>query len=71
MSGIAPTIGAAGKVRLYFFEDYDFELDQVVRSKRPATMEFIERFHLQPVTDYSVEVDSSQVDAFGLLAGDS
>lgn len=71
MSGVAPHIGVSGKVRLYYFEDYDFDLDQVVRSKRPATMEFIERFHLQPVEDNSVEVDSSQLDAFGLLAGDS
>jgi len=43
MSGLAPNIGASGKVRLFYFEDYDFELDQVVRSKRPATLEFIER----------------------------
>lgn len=71
MAGVSPDSGSAGKVRLYYFEDYDFERDQVVRSKRPATMEFIERFHLQPVTDNSVEVDSSQLDAFGLLAGDS
>ena len=24
MSGLAPNIGASGKVRLYYFEDYDF-----------------------------------------------
>ena len=63
--------GESAKIRLYYFEDYDFVQDRVVRSRRPATMDFIQRFHLQPVQDNSVEVDSSQVDAFGLLAGDS
>ena len=58
-------------VTLYYFEGYDFENDKVVRSKRPATMEFIQRHHLHPVPDNAVEVDSSQVDAEGFLAGDS
>jgi hypothetical protein len=58
-------------VTLHFFEGYDFEHDKVVRSRRPATMEFIQRLHLHPVADNSVEVDSAQVDAEGLLAGDS
>jgi hypothetical protein len=58
-------------VTLYYFEGYDFRDDQVVRSRRPATMEFIQRHHFQPLTDNPVEVDTSQVDAEGFLAGDS
>jgi len=58
-------------VRLFYFEGYDFERDQVVRSKRPATMEFIRRLHLHPIEDNAMDVDSAQVDADGLLAGDS
>jgi hypothetical protein len=57
--------------KLYYFEGYDFERDQLVRSKRPATMEFIQRLHFHPLPDNTVEVDSAQVDADGLLAGDS
>jgi hypothetical protein len=58
-------------VKLYYFEGYDFHDDKVVRSRRPATMEFIERYRLRAVEDNAVEVDSAQVDAEGLLAGDS
>ena len=61
----------SGTVRLFYFEGYDLASDRVVRSTRPATREFIERFHLHPIEDNSVEVDAAQVDAFGLLAGDS
>ena len=66
-SGHAP----ARTVRLYYFEGYDLAADRVIRSTRPATREFIERFHVQPVEDNCMEVDAAQVDAFGLLAGDS
>lgn len=59
------------KVTLHYFEGYDFLDDKIVRSKRPATLEFIEKYRLQPVPENTVEVDSSQLDANGLLAGDS
>ena len=59
------------KVTLYYFEGYDFEDDKIVRSKRPATIEFIEKYRFQPVLDAPIEADSSQLDAQGLLAGDS
>jgi hypothetical protein len=59
------------KVQLYYFEGYDFRDDKVVRSRRPATIEFIERYRLRALDDNAVEVDSAQVDAEGLLAGDS
>lgn len=58
-------------VTLYYFEGYDFHDDRIVRSNRPATLEFIERFGLTPVRENAVQVDSSQLDADGLLAGDS
>jgi hypothetical protein len=58
-------------VTLYYFEGYDFHEDRVVRSGRPATPEFIARYGLRRVEDNAVEVDSSQVDADGMLAGDS
>ena len=59
------------KVTLHYFEGYDFLDDKIVRSKRPATLEFIEKYRLQPVPENTVVVDSSQLDANGLLAGDS
>jgi hypothetical protein len=59
------------KVKLFYFEGYDFHDDRVVRSRRPATAEFIARMGYHRVEDNAVEVDSSQVDAEGLLAGDS
>lgn len=62
---------AADPVRLFYFEAYDVAQDRVVRSTRPATRDFIERFHLHPVEENSIEVEAAQVDAFGLLAGDS
>ena len=62
---------AGGTVRLYYFEGYDLAQERVVRSTRPATREFIERFHLHPIEDNCVDVDAAQVDAFGQLAGDS
>ena len=66
-----PTPGDAAPVRLFYFEGYDVAQERVVRSTRPATREFIERFHLHPIEDNCVDVDPSQVDAFGQLAGDS
>jgi len=57
--------------KLYYFEGYDFHEDRVVRSRRPACAEFIARMGYHRVEDNAVEVDSAQVDAEGLLAGDS
>src|SRR4249919_2236598 len=54
---------AMGTMKLYYFEGYDFRDDKVLRSKRPATMEFIDRYHLRAVDDNAVEVDDAQVDA--------
>jgi hypothetical protein len=58
-------------VTLYFFEGYDFHDDRVVRSRRPATREFIDKHHFVRLDAGQVEVDDAQVDADGLLAGDS
>jgi hypothetical protein len=58
-------------VTLYYFEGYDFAHDQVVRSRRPATREFIDKHHFVRLDEGRVEVASEQVDADGLLAGDS
>lgn len=58
-------------VTLYYFESYDFRDDMIVRSKRPATLEFIGKYHFQPVHENSVEVDTSRLDDNGMLAGDS
>lgn len=65
-SGVQP-----GKVAVFYFESYDLDEDRIVRSKRPATLEFIERYRMHPVPDNAFEVDSSQLDAYGMLAGDS
>jgi hypothetical protein len=56
---------------LYYFEGYDFANDQVVRSRRPATREFIDKHHFVRLDEGQVEVETAQVDADGLLAGDS
>jgi hypothetical protein len=56
---------------LYYFEGYDFANDQVVRSRRPATREFIDKHHFVRLDEGKVDVESAQVDADGLLAGDS
>jgi hypothetical protein len=66
-----PGVPDASPTRLFYFEGYDFAEDRVVRSRRPATAEFIARFGFHALDDNSVEVDSSQVDADGLMAGDS
>ena len=71
MPTASSTPDAQGAVRLFYFEGYDIAQDRIVRSTRPATREFIERFHLHPIEDNCVDVDPAQVDAFGLLAGDS
>ena len=59
------------EVTVFYFEGYDFTDDKIVRSKRPATLEFIEKYRFLPVRDNPLEVDTSQLDANGLLAGDS
>lgn len=59
------------RMKVYYFEGYDFEQDQVVRSRRPATDDFIRRFGFHRIEDDAREVDSSELDAHGLLAGDS
>ena len=56
---------------LYYFQGYDFANDQVVRSRRPATREFIDKHHFVRLDEGKVDVDPAQVDADGLLAGDS
>jgi hypothetical protein len=56
---------------LYYFEGYDFANDQVVRSRRPATREFIDKHHFVRLDEGKVDVDAAQVAADGLLAGDS
>ena len=58
-------------VKVYHFESYDFDKDQVVRSRRPATDEFIRRFHFHRIEEDAREVDTAEVDSYGLLAGDS
>ena len=58
-------------VTLYYFEGYDFTQDQVVRSRRPATREFIDRHHFVRLDEGRVDVTTEQVDADALLAGDS
>lgn len=58
-------------VNVFYFETYDFEKDQVVRSKRPATQDFIERYGFHRIDEDVRAVDTAELDAYGLLAGDS
>ena len=58
-------------VKVFYFETYDFDKDQIVRSVRPATQAFIDTYGFVRVDDDSRDVDTSEIDANGLLAGDS
>lgn len=58
-------------VKVFYFEGYDFEKDQVVRSVRPATQAFIDQYRLHRLDEDARDVDTSDLDAYGLLAGDS
>jgi len=55
------------KITVYYFTKYDIETDQNVRSKRPATLEAIERVNGIAIKETAKDVDASQLDMDGFL----
>lgn len=53
------------KVTVYYFEKYDINTDEMVHSKRRATLEAIKRVGGAPLNDTALQVDSSELDGYG------
>lgn len=59
---------AMSKATVYYFERYDIQTDQMIRSKRPATRETIARCNCVAIEGTAQEVDVSRLDNDGFLA---
>ncbi|HEY6484540.1 MAG TPA: hypothetical protein VIY54_13535 [Steroidobacteraceae bacterium] len=55
------------KIRVYYFTMYDIRADEIVVSRRPATLETILRFGGTLIEDTAEEVDPIELDDDGLL----
>lgn len=55
------------KVTVYYFTCYDIRSDEILRSKRPATLEAITRCKGEVLKDTAQEVDASSLDDNGFL----
>ena len=53
------------QVTVYFFTKYDIGSDQNLRSKRPATLEAIERSFGQPLMETAEEINVADLDEEG------
>jgi len=60
----------AGTVTVYFFEMYAIESDQMVRSKRPATLAAIERVGGESIKNTAQDVDADDIDEDGFRRRD-
>jgi|KBSMisStandDraft_5_1062788.scaffolds.fasta_scaffold4742630_1 hypothetical protein len=60
----------AGTVTVYFFEMYAIESDQMVRSKRPATLAAIERVRGEAIKNTAQDVDADDIDEDGFRRRD-
>ena len=60
----------AGTVTVYFFEMYVVESDQMVRSKRPATLAAIERVRGEAIKNTAQDVDADDIDEDGFRRRD-
>ena len=60
----------AGTVTVYFFEMYAIESDQMVRSKRPATLAAIERVGGEAIKNTAQDVDADDIDEDGFRRRD-
>lgn len=54
------------KITVYYFTKYDINTDQVIRSKRMATLEMIAQFGCVSLKDTAKEIDASKLDDDGL-----
>ena len=55
----------AGTVTVYFFQKYDIESDQMIRSKRPATIAAIERVHGEAIKNTAQDIAPEDIDEEG------
>ena len=53
------------KITVYYFTKYDINTDQEVRSKRMATLEFINRIEGAPLMDTAKEINVTDLDENG------
>jgi hypothetical protein len=53
------------KATVYYFQGYHIVTDEIITSKRMATLETIKRFCCTPIMDTAKEVDTSEVDEDG------
>ncbi len=53
------------RITVYYFESYDIIKDEIIRSKRMATLETIKRFNCTPLMDTAKDVDVAEVDGNG------
>lgn len=59
-----------GRINVYYFTGYDIMSDTTLRSKRPATLEAINRSRGQALMDTAQEVDEAALDDDGFLKRD-
>ena len=52
-------------VTVYYFEKYQILTDEIVRSKRPATLEAISRSRGQALMSTALEIDEAELDRNG------
>jgi hypothetical protein len=57
-------------VSVFYFEKYDIVSDQVVRSKRPATLDAIRRIDCYPIVDSEEELNAENLDELGFRRRD-
>ena len=60
----------AGTVTVYFFQKYDIASDQMIRSKRPATIAAIERVRGEAIKNTAQDVDPDDIDEEGFRRRD-
>lgn len=53
------------KITVYYFTGYNITTDQIIRSKRMATLEAIKTFNGTPLMETAKEVDTSDLDGNG------
>lgn len=59
------------KITVFYFKCYDVQSDEMLRSKRPATVEAIKRCNGTPIQEPAQDVDASALDSEGFLARES
>jgi hypothetical protein len=53
------------RITVYYFTDYRITTDQIIRSKRMASLKFIKSYNFSPLMKTAKEVDTSELDDNG------